>query len=110
MHLKSILSFGKISPLIAVLFAVALNQAGAASTQGVTPRPCDIFAPTTPCVAAYSTTRALFRDYTGPLYEVTRKSDDTSINVGLLPDGYVDSASQNSLCAHSICTISKIHD
>lgn len=110
MHLKSFSVVGKISALIAVLFSVAIAHAGAASAQGVTARPCDIFAATTPCVAAYSTTRALFRNYTGPLYEVTRKSDDTSINVGLLPDGYADVAGQNSFCAQSICTISKIYD
>ena len=110
MHLKSLLSFGKISPLIAVLFAVAMTQPRVASAQGGTPRPCDIFASTTPCVAAYSTTRALYRNYTGSLYEVTRRSDDTSINVGLLPDGYADAATQNSFCANSICHITKIYD
>lgn len=110
MHLKSLLTFGNILPLIAVLCAGAIPRTAAASAQGGTLRPCDIFASTTPCVAAYSTTRALYRDYTGPLYEVTRKSDETSINVGLLPDGYADVAAQNSFCAHSICDISKIYD
>lgn len=110
MHRKSLFSLGKILPLIAVLSAAAIAPAGAASAPEGALRPCDIFAATTPCVAAYSTTRALFGSYTGPLYEVTRKSDDTSINVGLLADGYADVAGQNSFCAHSICTISKIYD
>ena len=110
MHLKSLLPFRKILPLIAVVFAVAVSQANTASAQGITLRPCDIFASTTPCVAAYSTTRALYRDYTGPLYEVTRMSDNTSINLGLLPDGYADAAKQNIFCAHSICTITKVYD
>ncbi len=109
MQLKSLYSCGMMLALIAVLFT-ASPLADAASSQPGTQRPCDIFAATTPCVAAYSSTRALFGNYTGPLYEVTRASDDTSINVGLLPDGYADVAGQNSFCAHSICTISKIYD
>ncbi|KAG5992685.1 Alpha-L-arabinofuranosidase, partial [Claviceps lovelessii] len=33
--------------------------------------PCDIYAGGgTPCVAAHSTTRALYKAYTGPLYQV----------------------------------------
>lgn len=110
MSLKSLVSFGKTLLLIAVLFGLALAPTGAASAQGAAPGPCDVFAPMTPCVAAYSTTRALFRDYTGPLYQVTRKADDTSMNVGLLPDGYADAATQDRFCAASICTISKIYD
>ena len=110
MNLKSFLSFGSIPPLIAVLFAGAKTQGFAASPQEVTIRSCDIFASTSPCVAAFSTIRALYRDYTGPLYEVTRKADDTSINVGLLPDGYADAAAQNGFCAESVCTITKIYD
>ena len=110
MRLNSLLSFGNILPLIAVLSASAISQSITASAQEDAARPCDIFASTSPCIAAYSTTRALFRNYTGPLYEVTRTSDDTSINVGLLSDGYADAAAQNDFCAHSICEISKIYD
>ncbi|PBP17454.1 putative fungal alpha-L-arabinofuranosidase [Diplocarpon rosae] len=41
--------------------------------------PCDIYASGgTPCVAAHSTTRALYSAYTGPLYEVKRGSDNTT--------------------------------
>ncbi|MGH9600644.1 MAG: arabinofuranosidase catalytic domain-containing protein, partial [Terracidiphilus sp.] len=69
-----------------------------------------IFASATPCVAAYSTTRSLYSAYTGPLYEVTRESDKTSTNIGLLPGGYANAARQNSFCAHTTCTISKIYD
>lgn len=40
---------------------------------GIGDRPCDIYARAgTPCVAAHSTVRALYRDYNGPLYQVTR--------------------------------------
>ena len=101
---------GTILPLMTVVLAVACIPAGSAAAQKTADRPCDIFASATPCVAAYSTTRALYRDYNGPLYEVTRMSDTRSINVGLLPDGYADAAKQNAFCAHSACMISKIYD
>ena len=43
------------------------------------PRPqgsCDIYASAgAPCVAAHSTTRALYAAYNGPLYQVLRQSD-----------------------------------
>jgi hypothetical protein len=61
-------SFGKIPSLVIILFAFAITSAGVASAQMVTPRPCDLYASATPCVAAFSTTRALYRKYTGPLY------------------------------------------
>src|SRR3954468_22365289 len=38
--------------------------------------PCDIYASAgCPCVAAHSTTRALYVSYNGPLYQVMRQSD-----------------------------------
>src|SRR5205807_1392877 len=46
------------------------------SAARVPQRPCDVYAKAgTPCAAAFSSTRALFAQYTGPLYEVTRASD-----------------------------------
>ncbi len=110
MHLKSYPLFGKILPPTVILFAVAITAVGVASAQTVRPRPCDLFASKTPCVAAYSTTRALYSAYKGPLYEVTRQSDKISINIGLLPDGYANAAKQNAFCAHTTCTITKIYD
>lgn len=42
------------------------NSPAAAATQG----PCDIYAAAgTPCVAAHSTTRALYASYSGALYQ-----------------------------------------
>lgn len=110
MHFKSMPSFGKIPSLTIILFALAIIQVCVPSAHAAGRRPCDIFAPATPCVAAYSTTRALYSAYTGPLYEVTRKSDMASINVGLLPDGYADIASQDAFCAHANCVITKVYD
>jgi len=91
------------------LFAVTL-LVGAASSQTVSPRPCDIFEPATPCVAAFSTTRSLYSAYTGPLYQVTRQSDKAQTDVGLLSDGYANAKAQDEFCANTSCTISKIYD
>src|ERR1700679_1804419 len=110
MRLQSLLLIVKALSLIVVFVAIAVIPIRVASAQSATPRPCDLYASTTPCVAAFSTTRALYRAYTGLLYEVTRKSDKTSINIGLLPDGYAKAAVQDTFCANTSCTISKIYD
>jgi len=75
MQLQSFPLFRKILSPLVVLFALAILPAGAAPTRTVAARPCDLLASATPCVAAISTTRALYRTYTGPLYQVTRESD-----------------------------------
>ncbi|MFP5266132.1 MAG: arabinofuranosidase catalytic domain-containing protein [Acidobacteriota bacterium] len=93
-----------------VLLAVAICQVGVTAAHAFTRRPCDIFAPQTPCVAAYSTVRALYHGYRGPLYQVMRQSDQASINIGLLRDGYADASRQDAFCAHTSCTIVKIYD
>lgn len=110
MQLNSLPLFGKILSPIVLLFALAILPVGVASAQAITPRPCDILASATPCVAAISTTRALYRTYTGPLYQVTRQSDKTHTNIGLLPDGYADAAAQDTFCANTTCAITKIYD
>ena len=86
-------------------------QRGAAAPRP--PGPCDIYAAAgTPCVAAHSTTRALYRAYEGPLYRVTRQSDGTSTDIGLMPStgGYADAAAQDAFCAGTLCVISRIYD
>lgn len=110
MQIKSDSLFGKILPSAVILFAVAITSAGAASARTIKPRPCDIFASTTPCVAAFSTTRALYRAYKGPLYQVTRQSDKARMNIGLLPSGYANAAAQDRFCAGTTCTITKLYD
>src|SRR5262249_38948 len=56
--------------------------------------PCDIYAAGgTPCVAAHSSTRALYGSYGGPLYQVRRLSDNAVKNIGVLDrGGYADAA------------------
>lgn len=110
MQLKSHSLFGKILPPTVILFAVAITPAGVASAQKITPRPCDLYALATPCVAAFSTTRALYSAYQGPLYQVTRDSDKARTNIGLLPDGYANAAAQDAFCANTSCTVTKLYD
>ncbi|MEZ0113923.1 hypothetical protein ABH920_007957 [Catenulispora sp. EB89] len=73
---------------------------------------CDIYAYYgTPCVGAYSMTRAMFSDYDGPLYEVQRTSDGQSQDIGLLaPGGDVDASQQDSFCANTTCQITAVFD
>ncbi len=57
---------------------------GAAPTRPL--GPCDIYASAgDPCVAAHSTTRALFASYNGPLYQVLRQSDGKTLDIGVVP-------------------------
>jgi hypothetical protein len=88
----------------------AASTTGGSTGSGSNSRPCDIYASTTPCVAAFSTTRALYTSYTGPLYQVTRASDHTTLDIGLLSDGYANAAAQDSFCANTTCTITEIYD
>ncbi|WP_426502361.1 arabinofuranosidase catalytic domain-containing protein [Dactylosporangium sp. McL0621] len=74
--------------------------------------PCDIYASGgTPCVAAHSTTRALYGAYNGALYQVRRSSDNTTRDIGVLAaGGYADAAAQDSFCANTTCLITIIYD
>ena len=74
--------------------------------------PCDIYETAkTPCVGAYSTVRALYKAYSGPLYQVRSKTNKTSLmDVPLLAaGGYVNSKVQDDFCG-SGCTIAKLYD
>ncbi|KAL1878125.1 hypothetical protein VTK73DRAFT_8005 [Phialemonium thermophilum] len=74
--------------------------------------PCDIYSSGgTPCVAAHSTTRALYDAYTGPLYQVKRNSDGATTNIFPLSIGRLaDSTAQDRFCAGTTCVISIIYD
>src|SRR4051812_17579850 len=86
--------------------------ADTSSAQAANSGPCDIYASGgTPCVAAHSTTRALYTSYNGPLYQVRRSSDNTTKDVGPLnAGGYVNAATQDSFCAGTTCVITIIYD
>jgi hypothetical protein len=100
--------------LLSVATAAALvgAVAGGGVSQAATTGPCDIYASGgTPCVAAHSTTRALYGSYNGALYQVRRSSDNTTRNIGLLAAGdYVDASQQDSFCAGTTCLITIIYD
>ena len=73
--------------------------------------PCDIFAAGgTPCVAAHSVARALYANFSGPLYEIRRASDNATTDVPVLADcGIVDASVVDAFCDRD-CTITKIYD
>ena len=82
--------------------------------------PCDIYAAAgDSCVAAHSTTRALYASYNGPLYQVMRQSDGKTLDIGVVqpvaspvPDGggYADAAAQDAFCANTYCWITTVYD
>jgi hypothetical protein len=122
----------KTRTISALVLAAALSLAGTAPTTarqvapspGAPPSrpegPCDIYAAAAaPCVAAHSTTRALFASYDGPLYQVVRQSDGKTLDIGVVqpvvspaPDrgGYANAAAQDAFCAGTYCFISVIYD
>jgi hypothetical protein len=74
--------------------------------------PCDTYdAGGTPCVDAYSTTRTLYSAYNGPMYQVQRASDEQTSDIyPVAVGGLADAAAQNSFCAGTTCTITKLYD
>ncbi|KAI0104033.1 carbohydrate-binding module family 42 protein [Nemania sp. FL0031] len=74
--------------------------------------PCDIYSSGgTPCVAAHSTTRALYDGYSGSLYQVLRGSDNATADIKPLSAGGVaNAATQDNFCSGSTCLISIIYD
>jgi hypothetical protein len=109
--------------LMLVGFRMTTAQQAPAAANIAPQRPqgaCDIYgAAGDPCVAAHSTTRALYATYNGPLYQVVRQSDGKTLNIGVVqatatpvpdPGGYADAAAQDKFCAGTYCWISIIYD
>jgi hypothetical protein len=107
--------------LIGVMLAVSVPAQ--ADSKAPPPRPtgpCDIYAAAgDPCVAAHTTTRALYASYNGPLYQVKRLSDGAVKDIGVVqpvatpfPDagGYANAAAQEAFCANTTCLITKVYD
>src|SRR6188474_267271 len=65
---------------------VIAGQSGVGRTVSARPPgPCDIYAAAgNPCVAAHSTTRALYAAYNGPLYQVLRQSDGRTLDIAVV--------------------------
>jgi hypothetical protein len=112
-------------PLALTLIGATLMMAQQAGTGANVPParpkgPCDIYAAAgDPCVAAHSTTRALYASYNGPLYQVLRQSDGKTLDIGVvqpvaspIPDagGYANAAAQDAFCANTYCWIATIYD
>ncbi|MFE9672475.1 arabinofuranosidase catalytic domain-containing protein, partial [Microbispora bryophytorum] len=102
---------GRMVAMLATVAATALTWS-AAPSQAATSQPCDIYAAGgTPCVAAHSTTRALYGNYNGSLYQVRRSSDNATRDIGVLSTGGVaNAATQDAFCANTTCLITIIYD
>jgi len=74
--------------------------------------PCDLYSSGgTPCVAAHSTTRALYGSYSGRLYQVRRAKDNATQDISALSAGGVaNAAAQDSFCSGTTCVITVIYD
>jgi non-reducing end alpha-L-arabinofuranosidase len=99
-----------VGTMVALATAVAVGAA--APSRAAAQGPCDIYtAAGTPCVAAHSTTRALYAAYNGSLYQVKRASDSKTSNIGVLSaGGYANAAAQDSFCSGTTCVITIIYD
>jgi hypothetical protein len=112
-----------VSVLVLTLTLIGVTLTRAVPFPAMPPRPqgpCDIYgAAGTPCVAAHSTTRALYAGYSGRLYQVKRQSDGKTLDIGVVqpvdspfPDagGYANAVAQDAFCANTICVINVIYD
>jgi hypothetical protein len=122
----------KLKPSLKVIFALALTVIAAAFTMAqqagkggtaTPPRPegpCDVYAAAgDPCVAAHSSTRALYARYNGPLYQVLRQSDGKTRDIDIVKPsaspaldagGYADATAQDAFCANTYCWMIKLYD
>ena len=112
-------------PMLALaltLFGANMTMAGQASARANTAAhrpqgPCDVYAAAgDPCVAAHSTTRALYAAYNGPLYQVLRQSDRKTLDIGVVQPigadagGFANADAQDTFCANTYCWITVIYD
>ncbi len=111
-----LLSLAFILP-VAILMLISMSGAERDGIPSRPEGPCDIYAAAgNPCVAAHSSTRALYAAYNGPLYQVMRQSDGKTLDIGVVqasagdPGGYADAAAQDSFCANTYCWITKLYD
>jgi len=102
---------------VAMIMLISMSGAGRFVTPPRPEGPCDIYvAAGFPCVAAHSSTRALYASYNGPLYQVMRQSDGKTLDIGVVqpgegdPGGYADAAAQDAFCANTYCWITTLYD
>jgi hypothetical protein len=94
--------------LLSVMISISMLQ----QKTFAAPCPCDIYAAGgTPCVAAFSTVRALFASYNGPLYRVIRMSDRTTMDINTLTaGGYANAAAQDAFLQSTTGKVQTIYD
>ena len=112
------LLFGAAVCLVIAGAAVACKNL--ADKRAALPRPegpCDVYERGgAPCVAAHSTTRALYAAYDGPLYQVMRESDGKTLDIGVVPataddpGGYADAEAQDAFCKDTYCWVTVLYD
>ncbi|KAJ5899572.1 hypothetical protein N7495_004316 [Penicillium taxi] len=100
--------FSRVTPERSCVIFLGLLATGCLVTAG----PCDLYASgDTPCIAAHSTTRALYSDFDDALYQIQRDSDDTTTTITpVSAGGIADSSIQDTFCANTTCVISIIYD
>ena len=106
--------------VLLVLAGAAIACKNLADSRDALPRPegpCDVYERGgAPCVAAHSTTRALYASYDGPLYQVMRQSDGKTLDIGVVrataddPGGYADAGAQDAFCKDTYCWITVLYD
>jgi len=103
-------ALGAGTAIATVLLGVAVAAAPGAQAAGQ--GPCDLYASGgTPCVAAHSTTRALYGAYAGSLYQVRRARDNATTDVKpLVAGGVANAATQDAFCSGTTCLITIIYD
>ncbi len=101
----------------AALVATLAIASGGSSVKERPEGPCDIYAANgAPCVAAHSSTRALYKGYNGPLYQIMRQSDGKTLDIGVVqpsagdPGGYADAAAQDEFCKDTYCWVTILYD
>ena len=112
------LLFGAVVCLVLAGAAIACKNLS--ENKAALPRPegpCDVYERGgTPCVAAHSTTRALYAAYDGPLYQVMRASDGNTLDIGVVratandPGGYADADAQDAFCKDTWCWVTVLYD
>ena len=105
---------------ICAVLAAAAIACGKLSDKAALQRPdgpCDVYEQGgAPCVAAHSTTRALYAAYDGPLYQVMRQSDGKTLDINVVKatsedaGGYADAASQDEFCKDTYCWVTVLYD
>ncbi len=121
--MKTKINFAFMLALALTVVCATLTMAQQSGTNVAPSRPkgpCDVYgAAGDACVAAHSTTRALFASYNGPLYQVLRQSDGKTLDIGVVqptaspvPDagGYANAAAQDAFCANTYCWITTVYD